>query len=71
MTKMRCYVCHEVIPNARVKAIPGVRTCVQHSDAKPVEGIMEYGHKTAGVICLLPKDPEQRRRALRAYRRSR
>ena len=33
--------------------------------------LMEYGHKTAGAAVVIPDDPEQKRRALRAFHRSR
>lgn len=30
---MKCAVCHDEIPEGRLKAVPGTRTCVQHSTA--------------------------------------
>jgi len=66
-----CQVCQVPIPDERLEALPGVTTCVSHSTATKTEGVVEYGHKTAGVILILPKDPEQRRRVLNCYRRKR
>lgn len=36
----KCIVCSNVIPEGRVKALPNVRTCVEHSTATP------YGMRT-------------------------
>jgi hypothetical protein len=68
---MNCAVCGELIPRARLRALPDTRVCVRHSTESKVEGVIEYGHKTAGTIVILPKDPEMKRRALRAHRRGR
>jgi hypothetical protein len=66
-----CEVCGQQIPEERIEALPETFRCVAHSAATKTEGVVEYGHKTAGVILILPKDPEQRRQALRAYKRAR
>ncbi len=31
---MKCKVCNQPIPQARIDALPGVTTCVKHSDEK-------------------------------------
>lgn len=36
MEDVKCIVCGRVIPCGRLDALPGVQTCVLHSDAKPV-----------------------------------
>lgn len=33
---VKCKVCGKMIPKARQDAIPGVDTCVEHSEARPV-----------------------------------
>jgi hypothetical protein len=35
---MKCIKCGNVIPEARVKALPNVRTCINHSDAEKKVG---------------------------------
>jgi RNA polymerase-binding transcription factor DksA len=32
---VKCKVCGEPIPEARLEALPDVETCVKHSDEKP------------------------------------
>ena len=68
---VKCGSCGAAIPAARLRALPGATTCVRCSDAEPRRGLMDYGHKTGGVVVILPNDPEQRRLAERAYRRAR
>lgn len=71
MPKRLCKVCRVEIPRARLKVLPETLTCVLHSDATKTEGIMEFGHKTAPGLVILPKDKEAKRKALRAFRRAR
>lgn len=66
-----CEKCVKPIPQERLDILPNTFRCVACSDESKTEGVVEYGHKTAGVICILPKDPEMKRRALRAHRRAR
>lgn len=71
MTERSCVKCRQPIPPERLEAVPEASTCVGCSDVKKVKGLMDYGHKTAGTIVMLPDDEEQRRLAFRAYRRAR
>jgi hypothetical protein len=41
-----CIICGEVIPEGRVKAIPDVETCIEHSDAKRKKGFSVISSKT-------------------------
>lgn len=41
-----CIVCNEPIPEGRVKALPGVETCVEHSNAKKKLGFSVITGKT-------------------------
>lgn len=66
-----CSNCEMPIDPERLEAIPETTTCVRCSTVKKQLGLMEYGHKTAGTIVLLPDDEEQQRLAFRSYRRSR
>lgn len=66
-----CVVCRREIPPARLKVLPDTETCVGCSQEEKTLGVMEYAHKTGGVLVPLPKDPEQRRLAIRQNRRSR
>jgi len=66
-----CEVCKKQIPEERLEALPDTWRCVKCSNETKTQGVVEYGHKTAGVILILPKDSEQRRQVLRAYRRAR
>lgn len=66
-----CCKCNKAIHPDRLEAVPDTTTCVGCSDVKKVKGLMDYGHKTAGAIVMLPDDPEQQRMAFRQYRRAR
>lgn len=68
---MKCTGCKKPIPRARLKALPGTKTCVNCSSVKKVEGIMVFDHKTAPMLTMLPEDPELRRQVLNAHRRAR
>lgn len=70
-SNVKCRKCHQKIPEGRLEAVPDATTCVGCSDVQKVKGLMDYGHKTAGAIVMLPDDPEQQRLAFRAYRRAR
>ena len=41
-----CIVCNEPIPDGRVKALPNVETCVEHSEAKKKLGFSVITSKT-------------------------
>jgi hypothetical protein len=66
-----CRVCRKPIPKERIAALPQTTTCVFCSDEEPTQGLIEFGHKTAPSLVILPNDPEQRRRARRSFRRAR
>lgn len=68
---MNCEVCGGEIPPERLELLPGTTRCVLHSNASRVEGLLDYGHKTAPSLVILPNDPEQKRIARRAFRRAR
>jgi hypothetical protein len=70
---MKCR-CGDTIPKARVEFLRStsrVLCCAKCSNEGKQMALMEYGHKTAGTLIRVPNDPEQRRRAMRAFRRSR
>lgn len=68
---MDCIKCRQPIPPERLEALPETTVCVGCSDVKRVLGLLDFSHKTAPVLVMLPDDEEQRRRAFRAYRRAR
>lgn len=41
-----CTVCGEIIPEGRVKALPNITTCVEHSNAKKKLGFSVITGKT-------------------------
>ena len=51
---MNCIDCGNVIPAARLEAVPGTHHCVKCVDKHIPErkGYMIYGHKTAGEIVM-------------------
>lgn len=70
---MKCR-CGNAITKARVDFLRSTSRplcCTKCSDENKQLTLMEYGHKTAGTLIRVPNDPEQMRRAMRAYRRSR
>lgn len=70
--KKVCAGCGEVVPPARVRAIPATTTCVGCSKVPKVVGFLDYGHKTApGLVVIDPRDEEALRRARRYNRRAR
>lgn len=46
-------------------------TCITCSKETKVTGFMDYNHKTAPQLVLIPNDPETIRIAKRAFRRAR
>lgn len=47
----KCIVCQEEIPAGRLKALPGTKTCVNHSTAsKFAVNIVSYGDAEAGEL---------------------
>lgn len=68
----KCKACGINIPEARLEALPNVKTCVDHSDETPYFGLEVYPHKTGGfVIKTKLENQEQVRQMKRAYKRSR
>lgn len=45
--------------------------CIQCSTEKEKLALMEYGHKTAGYLVIVPNDKESQRLANRSFRRAR
>jgi len=46
-----CKVCGNEIPEGRLKAVPGTKTCVQHSTAtKFAANVVSYGNAEAGDL---------------------
>lgn len=41
-----CKICGEEIPEGRIKALPNVDTCVEHSGAKKKKGFVVISSKT-------------------------
>lgn len=71
---MNCEVCGVEIPEERLEAIPGCRTCVAHSDAKKMLGftISQFSKGTASEVVLVnPNNTEDVRQARRANARRR
>ncbi len=61
----RCITCDVEIPTARLEALPGVQTCVNHSDAQPVVADFECaGVKGtgAGIVIMSPGERKARDR---------
>lgn len=62
--------CGNKIPEERLEL--GLKTCIQHSGAAPLQGFMTYGHKTAGEVTIISgNNKEHIRIARRAYERRR
>ena len=69
---MNCESCGKKIPRERLECVPETTTCVGCSKVPVYRGFMEYGHKTAGFLVMLPNDDDESvRRAERAFRRAR
>lgn len=71
---MNCIKCHTTIPSDREEFIllcnkPSL--CIQCSSEQPIRGLMDYGHKTAPQLVILPNNKETQRIAERAFRRAR
>ena len=73
MGPIKCRACGVEIPEARLEAIPGVQTCVQHSDAKAYVGypVQMAGKTCSDVVIHRGGDEEAIRQMRRAYRRER
>lgn len=69
---MNCTKCNTEIPEERLEAIPGTKTCVGCSDVEKYVGFMDFYHKTAPELVMIrSNDKEAVRRAERVHKRSR
>jgi hypothetical protein len=60
-----CKVCNQIIPEGRLKAIPGVQTCVQHSTtSRYTVNVVSYGDPEKGELSQefeVVRDPKAQR----------
>lgn len=72
---MICKYCDSTIPEEREEFLVESKkeiTCVGCSKESKITGFMDYNHKTAPQLVLVPADePETLRIAKRAFRRAR
>jgi hypothetical protein len=71
---MKCEKCGNTIPKERAKFLNEFGRpphCASCSEENKTMTLMEYSHKTAGEIVIVPNDPEAKRKAMNAYRRTR
>ena len=67
-----CDHCNIQIPLARMRAVPHTTTCIKCSKERPYMGFMDWHHKTAPTLVMIPAtDTENIRRARRLTNRSR
>jgi hypothetical protein len=59
-----CSVCNELIPEGRLKVLPGARTCIAHSNTSRYSGRMIIHHKTGNELEVI-KDPTLAREIFR------
>lgn len=50
----QCVICNQPIPEGRLKAMPGIQTCIQHSGTQPYGVVNIINHKTGNEIQILP-----------------
>lgn len=60
---IRCKICDRIIPRGRLKAMPGVRTCIEHSEAvmltDRVDGIIDGTDRDDLIrACKNPREQE-------------
>ena len=71
---MNCSNCGEVVDFERAEFLLSTHrqiTCLSCSKEPRKTGLMDYSHKTAPQLVLLPEDPEVKRIAMRAFCRAR
>lgn len=72
---MLCQDCGKHIDDDRAEFIRLAKkrpTCIEHSNESKLSGLMDYGHKTAPQLVILPpNNKEIERIAKRAFRRAR
>ena len=74
----KCDTCGALLPVARMKAVPGTRFCVKHSQEGRYVGVPLYAHKTAATVAMVKSDPtaadgmgESVRQLMNGYKRKR
>lgn len=70
----KCYYCSDEIPSEREEFLVSTNrklTCVECSSEVKLTGFMDFNHKTAPQLVILPEDPEIKRIAKRAFCRAR
>ena len=69
---MLCETCTVQIPSARLRAVPHATTCVRCSTERAHIGFMDWHHKTAPELVMIPAEQKENiRRAKRIAQRSR
>lgn len=71
---MSCTICSKEIPIERYEFLVETGrniTCIECSSEPKKTGLMDFNHKTAPQLVILPDDPEIKRIARRAFCRSR
>lgn len=71
---IRCLYCSQFVCEDRVSFLNETNkeiTCLKCSQEKRLEGFMDYGHKTAPQLVIVPENEEVKRIAKRAFRRAR
>lgn len=74
----KCDTCGRLLSVARMKAVPGTRFCVDHSQEGRYVGVPLYAHKTAATVAMVKTDPlaadglgESVRQLMNGYKRKR
>ena len=69
---MQCITCNIIIPPLRRRAVPHATTCVRCSTERAHIGFMDWHHKTAPELVMIPVEQKENiRRARRIAQRSR
>lgn len=71
---MKCIYCGMDLDSDRYEFLKETNravVCMGCTIESPKMGLMDYGHKTAPQMVLLPNNPEVQRIALRAFHRAR
>lgn len=62
----KCIKCDCEIPAMRLEALPDTTTCVGCSCVASYVGFMDWGHKTAPEIVMIPSDQRENVRRAQA-----
>jgi Prokaryotic dksA/traR C4-type zinc finger len=62
----QCHRCGKPIPAGRLEALPGVRTCLACSDARPKVGVMVWDKTTSELLLTDAAGAERLRRLERS-----